>query len=343
MKAPPPTSASPTLRPRTLMSVGKKQTIVTGGAGFIGRNLVAALNAREEDNILIVDRLGTGEKWRNFQGLRFDDLIDIEDFRTRVRESGLPQTVTVFHLGACSSTTERDADYLADNNYRYSRELCEACLKSGARFIYASSGATYGSGDLGYFDNDTMLPRLQPLNMYGFSKHMFDLWAWRSGALGRIAGLKYFNVYGPHEEHKEDMRSVAHQAFQQILATGEATLFKSYRPDYQDGEQQRDFVHVRDAVAMTLFFYDQPEVNGLFNCGTGRARTWIDLVRAVFAALGKEPNIRFVDMPGHLRAKYQYFTQADMTKIRTAGFTHEFLTLENGVKDYVQEYLLPRA
>jgi ADP-L-glycero-D-manno-heptose 6-epimerase len=342
MKAPPP-SSTPTLRSRTLMSVGKKQSIVTGGAGFIGRNLIAALNAREEDNILVVDRLGSGEKWKNLVGLRYDDLVDIDDFRARVRENGLPQTVTVFHLGACSSTTERDADFLADNNYRYSRELCEACLKSGARFIYASSGATYGSGDLGYFDNDAMLPSLQPLNMYGFSKHMFDLWALRSGALAKIAGLKYFNVYGPHEEHKDDMRSVVHKAFQQILATGEATLFKSYRPDYKDGEQQRDFVHVKDAVALTLHFYDKPEVNGLFNCGTGKARTWIDLARAVFAALGKEPNIRFIDMPENLRAKYQYFTQADMTKARAAGFDHDFLTLEDGVKDYVQEYLLPRA
>jgi ADP-L-glycero-D-manno-heptose 6-epimerase len=325
------------------MSVGKKQTIVTGGAGFIGRNLVAALNAREEDNILIVDRLGTGEKWKNLQGLRFDDLVDIDDFRKRVRESGLPQTVTVFHLGACSATTERNADFLADNNYRYSRELSEACLKSGARFIYASSAATYGSGDLGYFDNDALLSNFQPLNMYGYSKHMFDLWAHRTGALEKIAGLKYFNVYDPHEEHKEDMRSVVHKAFHQILATGETTLFKSYRPDYKDGEQQRDFVHVKDAVALTLFFYDHPEVNGLFNCGTGKARTWIDLATAVFAALGKEPNIRFVDMPEHLRAKYQYFTQADMAKARAAGFDYDFLTLEDGVKHYVQEYLLPRA
>lgn len=324
------------------MSVGKKQSIVTGGAGFIGRNLVAALNQREEDNIIIVDRLGQAEKWRNLQGLRFDDFVDIDDFRARVRENGLPQTVTVFHLGACESSTERDADLLVDNNYRYTRELCEACLKSGARFIYASSAATYGSGDLGYFDSDNMVPNLQPLNMCGFSKHLFDNWALRSGALAKIAGLKYFNVYGPYEDHKEDMRSVVHKAFHQIRASGEVTLFKSYKPDYKDGEQQRDFVAVKDAVAMTLFFFDKPDVNGLYNCGTGCARTWLDLAGAVFAALGKQPKIRFVDMPEPLRATYQYFTKADMTKARTAGFDHDFTTLENGVKEYVQEYLLPR-
>jgi ADP-L-glycero-D-manno-heptose 6-epimerase len=331
-----------TLRPRTLMSVGKKQTIVTGGAGFIGSNLIAALNAREQDNIIIVDRLGAGEKWRNLQGLRFDDVVDLHDFRARVQESGLPQTVTVIHFGASEASPEHDADSLVDNNYRYSRELCEACLKSGARFIYASSASTYGAGDLGYFDNDAVLPKLRPLDVEAFSKHLFDLWALRSGALAKIAGLKMFNVYGPHEDHKGDRRSMVLQAFQQIRATGEVTLFKSHKPDYQDGEQQRDFIHVKDVVAMTLLFYDKPDVNGLFNCGTGRARTWADLARAVFAALEQEPKIRFVDMPEALRASFQDFTQADMTRARAAGFTNDLATLEDGVKSYVQDYLLPR-
>lgn len=333
----------PVLRSRPLMSVSRKSIIVTGGAGFIGRNLVAALNARGEEGILIVDRLGTTDKWKNLLGLSFDDVMDIADFRARVRDDRMPAASTVFHLGACSSTTERDADFLLDNNTRCTRELCESCLKSGARFVYASSAATYGSGEMGYFDRDENTPRLEPLNMYGYSKHLFDLWALRTGNLARIAGLKYFNVYGPYEDHKDDMRSVVHKAFHQIRTTGEVSLFKSYRPDYADGEQVRDFVYVQDAVAMTLFFHDHPEVNGLFNCGTGRARSWLDLARAVFAALGAEPNIRFIDMPESLQPKYQYFTQADMTKARSAGFTQEFTPLEDGVREYVEGYLLPRS
>jgi ADP-L-glycero-D-manno-heptose 6-epimerase len=342
MKPPTPAPA-PVLRSRPLLSVARKSLVVTGGAGFIGRNLVAALNARGEEGILIVDRLGTTEKWKNLLGLRFDDVIDIDEFRARVRDDRMPAASTVFHLGACSATTERDADFLLDNNTRYTRELCEACLRAGTRFVYASSAATYGSGETGYFDRDDTTLRLEPLNMYGYSKHLFDLWALRTGALAKIAGLKYFNVYGPYEDHKEDMRSVVHKAFHQILETGEVSLFKSYRPDYADGEQVRDFVYVQDAVAMTLFFHDHPEANGLFNCGTGRARSWLDLGRAVFAAMEREPNIRFIDMPESLRPKYQYFTQADMTKARNAGFTQEFTPLEDGVRDYVQGYLAPRA
>lgn len=335
MKAPPPTTTSPALRPRTLMSVGRKQTIVTGGAGFIGRHLVAALNARNEDNLLIVDDAGSDGKWRNLRGLRFDDLVSIADFRTRVREHGLPQTTTVVHLGASTSSLETDADFLIDNNYRYSRELCEACLKSGARFIFASTAATYGAGDLGYFDNEAMLPGLQPLSAYAFSRHMFDQWAQRSGALARIAGLKYFSVYGPHEEHKGPNRSIVSKALDQARSTGRIELFRSHREDCADGEQQRDFVHVNDAVAATLFLYDRPEINGLFNCGTGRARTLLDVAHTVFAGLEREPNISFIDMPEALRGQFQYFTQADMTRLRTAGFDHEFLSLEDGVKEHI--------
>jgi ADP-L-glycero-D-manno-heptose 6-epimerase len=313
--------------------------IVTGGAGFIGSNIVAALNARGEDNILVVDVLGRDEKWRNLVGLRFEDYLEAADFRDRLRRGALPKAAAVYHMGACSATTETDASYLMDNNYRFTRELCEWCLAGDARFVYASSGATYGDGSRGYSDEDAVTPTLQPLNMYGYSKHAFDLWALRSGALGHVVGLKFFNVYGPREDHKGDMRSVVHKAFGQIRDSGEVSLFKSYRPEYRDGEQVRDFVYVRDAVEVCLHFGAPRQSGGLFNVGTGRARTWLDLARAVYAACGREPKIRFVDMPENLRAKYQYRTEADIAKLRRAGYPAPFTSLEDGVADYVTTWL----
>ncbi len=310
--------------------------IVTGGAGFIGRNLVAALNERGEEDILIVDRLGEGEKWRNLNGLRFSDYMDKADFRARVAARGLEKAKAVFHLGACSATTETDADYLMDNNVLYTRDLCRQCLAEGVRFIYASSAATYGDGSAGYSDDPAGIEALRPLNMYGYSKHLFDLWAHRAGVLDRVAGLKYFNVYGPCEGHKGDMRSVVHKAREQIEETGRVGLFKSYRPEYEDGEQQRDFIYVGDAVAVTLFLYDNPAVNGLYNCGTGTPRTWLDLARAVFAALGREPQIDFIDMPASLQPKYQYYTCADMRRLPAAGYDRPFTSLEEGVRRVVE-------
>ena len=316
--------------------------IVTGGAGFIGANVVRGLNARGIDDIVVVDRLRDGAKWRNLLGARVEDVVDKDDFRLDVREGALAADIdAVIHLGACSSTTETDADYLLDNNYRYTRELCEWCLEEGIRFVYASSAATYGDGALGYSDEDVATPGLAPLNMYGFSKHLFDLWALRSGRLDSIAGLKFFNVYGPHEDHKGDMRSVVHKAHGQILAQGRVELFKSYRPEFPDGGQVRDFVDVRDAVDVVLWLLDRPQVNGLFNCGTGEARSWNDLAAAVFAALGREPRIDYIEMPGHLRGKYQYHTQADLAKLRRAGYDRPFTRLEDGVRDYVQGHLSP--
>jgi len=320
-----------------------KRIIVTGGAGFIGRNLLAALNERGERDILVVDHLGTSEKWRNLVGLDFEDYLDKDDFVSDVVSGGLPPAAAVFHLGACTSTTERNAGYLVENNYRYTRQLCEWCLNHDVRFIYASSAATYGDGGLGYSDSDDLLPRLRPLNIYGYSKHMFDLWALRCGLFDRIVGLKYFNVYGPGEDHKGDMRSVVNKAYHQILETGEVRLFRSHRPEFKDGEQLRDFIYVKDAVAVTLWFYDRPDLSGLYNCGTGRARTWNDLARAVFDAMGREPNIRYIDMPEELREKYQYFTQADVSKLRRAGFTAPFTSLEEGVRDYVVNHLAGRG
>ncbi len=314
--------------------------IVTGGAGFIGANVVRGLNARGIDDIVVVDRLRDGAKWRNLLGLRVEDVVDKDDFRLDVREGALAADIdAVIHLGACSSTTETDADYLLDNNYRYTRELCEWCLEEGIRFVYASSAATYGDGALGYSDEDKATPGLAPLNMYGLSKHLFDLWALRRGHLDRIVGLKFFNVYGPHEDHKGDMRSVVHKAHGQVLADDRVRLFKSYRPEYPDGGQVRDFLDVRDAVDVVLWLLDRPAVNGLFNCGTGEARSWNDLAAAVFATLGREPRLDYIEMPDHLRGKYQYHTQADLAKLRRAGYDRPFTRLEDGIRDYVRDHL----
>ena len=314
--------------------------IVTGAAGFIGSNLVAALNARGDSDILAVDELGTDEKWKNLVGLEFQDYWEKDDFLFALRNDSLGKVDTVFHLGANSSTTEKNASHLVENNYRFTRELCEWCMHHDVRFIYASSAATYGDGSLGYSDSDDVTPTLQPLNMYGYSKQMFDLWAMRHGLFDRIVGLKYFNVYGPREDHKGDMRSVINKAYHQIRESGEVKLFKSYKPEYKDGEQVRDFVYVKDAVAATLFFYERSDIGGLFNCGTGKARTWNDLVKATFRAMGLEPKITYIDMPEALRAKYQYRTEADISKLRDAGCEDPFTSLEDGVADYVKNWLM---
>lgn len=316
--------------------------IVTGGAGFIGSNIVAELNARGEDDVLVVDILGKDEKWKNLVGLRYSDYMEGDAFRLALQHDTLNKVSAVFHMGACSATTEKDASYLADNNYRFTRELCEWCLRNDVRFIYASSGATYGDGSLGYSDDDVVTPTLAPLNMYGYSKHMFDLWALRQQVLNDIVGLKFFNVYGPREDHKGDMRSVVNKAYGQIQHEGVVKLFKSYHPDYKDGEQVRDFVYVKDAVNACLWFAENRRANGLFNIGTGICRTWVDLARAVFAAMGRPPNIEFIDMPEHLRGKYQYRTEADISKLRDAGYDIPMTKLEDGVRDYVQTWLAKR-
>ncbi|MBC8425575.1 ADP-glyceromanno-heptose 6-epimerase [bacterium] len=318
--------------------------IVTGGAGFIGANIVRELNARGARNVVIVDRLRHGDKWRNLVGLAYEDFVDKDIFRDDVLTDDVPYDVdAVIHMGACSSTTETDADYLADNNYRYTRDLCEWCLRHDVRFVYASSAATYGDGSRGYSDDDGATPGLRPLNMYGYSKHMFDLWALGRGLFDRIVGLKYFNVYGPREDHKGDMRSVVNKACGQITETGRVGLFKSYRPEYPDGGQVRDFVYVRDAVDVTLHFLEDRAAGGLFNCGTGRSRSWLDLAGATFAALDREPAVDFIDMPEGLRERYQYHTEADLAKLRAAGYARDFTSLEDGVDDYVRNHLAAGA
>ena len=314
--------------------------VVTGGAGFIGSNIVAKLNDLGHDNIIIVDHLGTSDKWKNLNGLKFTDIFNKDKFYDLMMDENVPFNIdTVFHMGACSSTTEKDADYLLQNNYKYSLELVKYCLPRRAHFIYASSAATYGNGSAGY-DDEKDISSLRPLNMYGYSKQMFDLWLRKMKISSKVVGLKFFNVYGTNEYHKDDMRSVVHKAYEQILKTGKVKLFKSYNKNYNDGEQKRDFVYVKDVVELSTYFFQNRDKYGLFNVGTGKARTWNDLVSAVFNAMGKPINIEYIEMPEYLRKKYQYFTEAKMDAVKKIGFSNSFTSLEDGVDDYVKNYLM---
>ena len=272
--------------------------IVTGGAGFIGSAIVWRLNQLGQDDILIVDRLDETDKWKNLPPLRFADYMDADEFLDDLGD--FRDARCILHLGACSSTTERDADYMFRNNFQYTRDLAELALANDIRFIYASSAATYGDGSAGMDDGFDNLDRLRPLNVYGYSKHLFDQYAARNGMFDSIVGLKYFNVFGPNEDHKGDMRSLVNKAFDQINSSGKLQLFRSHNPDYADGEFGRDFVYVKDAVEMTLHFMDNG-TGGLFNVGSGRMNTWNALAKAIFNALDLPPNVEFVDMPEHLR------------------------------------------
>jgi len=314
--------------------------IVTCGAGFIGSAFVSKLNSQGIDKILLVDELGEGERWKNIRDLKFDDYLHKDKFRKLFMEERLLADVTaIIHMGACSSTTERNADFMLNNNYRYTRDLAEWALRRAVRFIYASSAATYGDGSQGYDDSNGLTPALSPLNVYGYSKQLFDTWALRAGALEKMVGLKFFNVYGPNEYHKADMRSVVLKSYQQIKETGRVRLFKSYKAEFKNGEQSRDFIFIKDALSVIWWFLENRRVNGLFNLGTGKARTWNDLVKGVFAALRKKVNIDYIEMPDTLRDQYQYFTEAKMEKLRSAGCAVKFHSLEEGVKDYVSNYL----
>ena len=317
--------------------------LVTGGAGFIGSALIWAMNNLGIENILVSDQLSKDEKWLNLAPLKFDDYIAAETLLKEVEadKQTLNEIAWVFHLGACSSTTERDAGYLMENNYRYTAILCDWALRGNARFVYASSAATYGDGSMGMKDDESNIQSLRPLNAYGYSKQLFDLRARNHGLLQKIVGLKYFNVYGPNEWHKGEMRSLVNKAFDQVLETGKIRLFKSYKPEFKDGQQMRDFLYVKDAVDMTLHLATMPDANGLFNLGSGQARTWIDLANAVFAALERPSHIEFIEMPEVIREKYQYYTQASIEKLRATGYEGPRFTLEGAVKDYVQNYLLP--
>lgn len=324
--------------------VTQTRILVTGGAGFIGSAVIWDLNQRGVDDVLVADYLGNDqEKWKNLLPLRFNDYLEADDLLRRIEanDPALAQIELIFHLGACSSTTETDAAYLVRNNFEYTKTLAHWALAHDARFVYASSAATYGDGAAGMSDLEDDLSIYRPLNMYGYSKQLFDQYAARHGFLDGIVGLKYFNVFGPNEYHKGEMRSLVHKAYRQVVETGSIKLFKSYRPEFRDGEQMRDFLYVKDAVNMTIELAETATAGGLFNVGSGEAHTWIDLANAVFAALGREPKIEFIEMPAALRDKYQYRTCAELTKLNGYCKGLEIYTLEDAVADYVQEYLVP--
>jgi ADP-L-glycero-D-manno-heptose 6-epimerase len=317
--------------------------ILTGGAGFIGSGVLRLLNDSGRDEVLVVDHLGTGQKWKNLVGKRFLEYVPKEQFLEQLLAGAFgegAEVEAVIHLGACSSTTEANADYLYSNNFKYSQLLASWCLEKNVRFIYASSAATYGDGSKGFLDDDAVVHHLRPLNMYGYSKQLFDEWALDEGVLGKMVGLKFFNVYGPNEAHKGDMRSLVDKAVEQISQGGRLRLFKSHKPGVADGEQTRDFIYVKDAAAVIMKIFDNRGVGGLFNLGSGTASTWNALARAVFKALGKPEAIDYVDMPEALKGKYQYHTRAEMGKLRQSLGLLPIRSLEDAVADYVQGHLL---
>ena len=317
--------------------------VVTGGAGFIGSNIAAALAAKGK-RVVVVDWLEVGDKWRNLAPIRLHDVVRPDEFQAWLAANG-DAVAAIIHMGAISATTERDGDKLVRDNIRLSLDLWAWCAAAQKPFIYASSAATYGDGADGFDDDDSVegLARLKPLNGYGWSKHFVDQRIARDVADGRPAppawaGLKFFNVYGPNEAHKGGMRSVALQLFETVSAGGAVKLFRSHRPDYADGGQLRDFVYVSDAVRVVEWMLEQPSLAGIYNLGTGRARTFMDLARAVFAAMGREPAVEFIDTPVSIRDRYQYFTQARMDRLRVAGCGLNFHSLEDGVADYWAQF-----
>ncbi|NQZ13362.1 MAG: ADP-glyceromanno-heptose 6-epimerase [Alphaproteobacteria bacterium] len=320
--------------------------IVTGGTGFIGSNLVAGLEAAGHEDIVICDTLGTEDKWRNIAKRELKDIVH-PDRLFDYLETHKDKIEVIFHMGAISSTTEKDVDLIVETNVVLTRRIWKWCGKNGKRMIYASSAATYGDGKAGFSDFQTPeeLQTLLPLNAYGWSKHVFDrrvarvLKTQSEPLPTQWAGLKFFNVYGPNEYHKEDQMSVICKLYPQVMAGASARLFKSHHTDYEDGGQLRDFVYVKDCVSVMLWLYENPDVSGLFNVGTGQARSFKDLAEATFSAASEEPKINYVDMPESLREKYQYYTQAEMQKLRDAGYSEEFTSLEDGVRDYVQNYM----
>ncbi|MBI1212429.1 MAG: ADP-glyceromanno-heptose 6-epimerase [Alphaproteobacteria bacterium] len=316
--------------------------LVTGGAGFIGSNLASALAEAGQD-VAICDHFGDQQKWRNVAKMDLADIVAplaVDAWLTRHKVEA------IVHMGAISSTTERNVDLIVRENYQLSRMLWTYAAREGVRYIYASSAATYGDGAAGFDDDASReaLAKLRPLNPYGWSKHIFDRFVAREVARGgptppQWVGLKFFNVYGPNEYHKGSMKSVVAQVFPHAAAGEAVTLFRSHNPKFPDGGQMRDFIYVRDCVDVVTWLLKTPGANGLFNLGTGKARTFLDLANAVFAALNRKPNIAYVDTPAEIRDKYQYFTEAKMERLRGAGYSSSFISLEDGVGDYVQRYL----
>ena len=319
--------------------------VITGGAGFIGSNLVAGLEESGFGPVSVVDRLGTDDKWKNLRRRELDELVapeDVFDFLERRKAD----VTYVFHMGAISATTETDADLIIDTNYRLSQGIWDWCAWNEVPLVYASSAATYGDGLEGFDDDGSAeaLAKLVPMNAYGWSKNAFDRWVARQVAEGgqvppQWVGLKFFNVYGPNEYHKGGMMSHVTRSYPAAAAGEPVTLFRSHHPDYPDGGQKRDFVYVKDCVDVMLWLMDQPEVSGLFNLGSGRAQTWLELMGALYSALGTDMEVNWVDTPEELLDHYQYFTQADMGRLRAAGYAAPFRSVEEGVADYVGMHL----
>jgi ADP-L-glycero-D-manno-heptose 6-epimerase len=312
--------------------------VLTGGAGFIGSCFLKKLNDNGIDDIMVVDHLSTTDKWKNLSGKRFVQFEHKDKFRQKLLEDEyLFDFDAIIHFGACSKTTERNADYIMDNNLGFSIDVAEYCIDHEARFIYASSASTYGNGEFGY--SDSVFEPLKPLNVYGLSKHIFDLWVIKNGYQDEFAGFKFFNVFGPNEYHKGDMASMIFKAHKQIKETGKVNLFKSNHTDYPDGGQMRDFVYVKDVVDIIWQTFQNDDINGIFNLGTGNARSWNDLANAVYSAMEIKPDINYVDMPDSLINQYQNYTQAEMNKLSEQLADFKFMSLEDSVKDYISEYL----
>ncbi len=315
--------------------------VITGGAGFIGSVLLWKLNGLGEKDILVVDQKAENSpKWDNIKAHRFGNYLESDEFITHLEKDKFQGKIkAIFHMGACSDTTEMDKSFLRTNNSEYSERIARWCVANDAYLCYASSAATYGDGKLGFSDDDSLTPRLKPLNPYGQSKLDFDLWVLEKKLEERVTGFRFFNVYGPNEYHKGAMRSLAHKGFEQIQSTGKLKLFKSYKKEYPDGGQKRDFLYVKDAVDAMAWFYQNPKWKGIYNLGRGEAQSWNDLAAALFKACGKPVNIEYIEMPDTIKGQYQYFTEADLTKLRKTGCPTEFKNLEQGVADYVQSHL----
>ncbi|MDR1926169.1 MAG: ADP-glyceromanno-heptose 6-epimerase [Endomicrobium sp.] len=308
--------------------------VLTGGAGFIGSCFLWKLNQEGINDVLVVDHLDNDEKWKNLVGKNYYDYIQKSDFFNAVVSRQVPKPKAVVHFGACSSTTFTDANYYIKNNYEYSKVLALWAFELKIPFIYASSAATYGNGEFGYYDDILKVRNLVPLNIYGFSKHMFDLWLLNTNYISKVVGIKFFNVFGPNEYHKRDMRSVICKSYYDIFSNGEIKLFKSCNSDYSDGGQCRDFVYIKDVVEVIYFLLKNPSITGIFNLGTGKSRTWNDVAKSMFEAVGKKENIEYIDMPDYLKSKYQYFTEAKMDNLKNVGYNKPFMELEDSIKDY---------
>lgn len=324
--------------------MSKDIVVITGAAGFIGSVLLKYLNQKGIEQIICVDHLSVGaqtgldnEKWKNLYGKKFIDYIEKDDFLQLIEKDKLPSGINaIIHLGACTSTVEKDVNYMIKNNFLYTKRIAEYCISKNIFLIYASSAATYGNGENGFVDDESKIFNLKPLNIYGFSKHLFDMLVvnndlWRK----HFCGLKFFNVYGPNEYHKGEMKSVINKMYYQIKNEGKVSLFKSYKDNFKNGEQKRDFVYVKDVVDVIYFFFENRK-SGIYNVGTGKAVSFNEVAETLFSSLGIKKNIEYIEMPENIRPNYQYFTQADISKLRKAGYRKEFTSIEKGVSDYVK-------